>query len=68
MEPEGQVAGWIEALRSYEFEVQHQAGRLHSNADAPVAVTTANIACNMWSEMDRHRRWPPCELEEERQM
>ena len=33
-EPEGQVARWIEALQDYDFEVQHRAGRLHSNADA----------------------------------
>lgn len=25
-EPEGQLARWIEALQSYDFEVQHQAG------------------------------------------
>ena len=33
-EPEGQVARWIEALQDYDFEVQHRAGHLHSNADA----------------------------------
>ena len=33
-EPEGPVARWIEALQDYNFEVQHRAGRLHSNADA----------------------------------
>ena len=33
-EPEGQLARWIEALQSYDFEVQHRAGRLHCNADA----------------------------------
>ena len=33
-EPEGQVARWIEALQDYDFEVQHRAGRLQSNADA----------------------------------
>jgi len=33
-EPEDLVARWIEALLGYDFEVQHRAGRLHSNANA----------------------------------
>lgn len=33
-EPEGQLARWIEALQRYDFEIQHQAGRLYTNADA----------------------------------
>uniref|UniRef100_A0A5S6QHH5 RNA-directed DNA polymerase n=1 Tax=Trichuris muris TaxID=70415 RepID=A0A5S6QHH5_TRIMR len=33
-EPEGQVARWLELLSSYNFEVEHRAGRKHGNADA----------------------------------
>ena len=36
MEPEGQVARWIEALQDYDFEVQHRAGCLHSSVACPV--------------------------------
>jgi len=32
--PEGQMARWLEILSSYDFEIQHRAGRVHSNADA----------------------------------
>ncbi|KAI4902898.1 hypothetical protein NFI96_020356 [Prochilodus magdalenae] len=33
-EPEGQVARWIAALQTYQFEIHHRAGRSHGNADA----------------------------------
>ena len=33
-EPEGQLARWIESLQEYDFEIIHQRGKLHSNADA----------------------------------
>lgn len=32
--PEGQIARWLEVLSTYDFEIQHRAGRIHSNADA----------------------------------
>ncbi|CAG2220580.1 unnamed protein product [Mytilus edulis] len=32
--PEGQMARWLEVLGTYDFEIQHRAGRIHSNADA----------------------------------
>ncbi|XP_055877105.1 uncharacterized protein LOC106074369 [Biomphalaria glabrata] len=32
--PEGQVARWIERLKTYDFEIQHQKGQTHQNADA----------------------------------
>uniref|UniRef100_A0A2C9LB45 Reverse transcriptase/retrotransposon-derived protein RNase H-like domain-containing protein n=1 Tax=Biomphalaria glabrata TaxID=6526 RepID=A0A2C9LB45_BIOGL len=32
--PEGQVARWIERLQTYDFEIQHQKGQTHQNADA----------------------------------
>lgn len=31
---EGQLARWIETLSSYEFEIQHRPGKMHTNADA----------------------------------
>ncbi|CAG2205474.1 Transposon Ty3-G Gag-Pol polyprotein,Transposon Ty3-I Gag-Pol polyprotein [Mytilus edulis] len=31
--PEGQTARWLEFLSSYNFEIQHRAGRQHGNAD-----------------------------------
>lgn len=31
---EGQVARWVEQLQTYDFEIQHRKGRVHSNADA----------------------------------
>ncbi|PIK35807.1 Retrovirus-related Pol polyprotein from transposon [Apostichopus japonicus] len=31
---EGQVARWLEVLNTYDYEIQHRAGRLHGNADA----------------------------------
>ena len=33
-EPEGQVARWIQRLGCYEFDVEHSAGKKHTNADA----------------------------------
>ena len=32
--PEGQMARWLEVLGTYDFEIQHRAGRIHSTADA----------------------------------
>ncbi|GBO07677.1 Retrovirus-related Pol polyprotein from transposon 297 [Araneus ventricosus] len=32
-EPEGQIARWIQRLQEYEFEIQHQKGTSHGNAD-----------------------------------
>ena len=31
---EGQLARWIERLGSFDFEIEHRPGRLHSNSDA----------------------------------
>ena len=32
-DPEGQVSRWIEALSSFQFDIQHGPGRLHGNSD-----------------------------------
>ena len=34
IEPVGQQSRWLEILEEYDFQVQHCAGRLHTNADA----------------------------------
>ena len=33
MEPEGQIARWIEQLQQYEFSTHHRSGKVHLNAD-----------------------------------
>ena len=33
MEPEGQIARWIEQFQQYEFSTQHRSGKVHLNAD-----------------------------------
>lgn len=32
--PEAQMARWLETLATYDFEIQHRAGRIHCNADS----------------------------------
>ena len=32
--PEGQMARWLEELATYDFVIEHRAGRVHNNADA----------------------------------
>ena len=32
--PEGQIARWLETLATYDFDIEHRAGRVHSNDDA----------------------------------
>ena len=32
--PEGQIARWLEILGTYDFKIEHRAGRVHNNADA----------------------------------
>ncbi|KAK3095582.1 hypothetical protein FSP39_016324 [Pinctada imbricata] len=32
--PEGQMARWLEQLATYDFTIEHRAGRIHNNADA----------------------------------
>lgn len=38
--PEGQMARWFKVLASYDFEMQHRAGKSHNNADALSRRTT----------------------------
>ena len=43
--PEGQVARWLEVLQEYDFEIQHWAGRLHSNTNALSRRPCAVLEC-----------------------
>jgi hypothetical protein len=31
---EGQIARWLQLVGTYDFEIEHRAGRIHNNADA----------------------------------
>ena len=44
--------------QDYNFEVQQQAGRLHSNTDSHVPARTADTVSTKWSEMERVSWWP----------
>ena len=33
-DPEGQVAGWLEALTEYDFKIKHGSGKKHQNVGA----------------------------------
>ena len=47
-EPEGQIACWLEMLGSYEFDIRHRAGKLHSNADA-----LSRLPCRQCGRIDQ---------------
>ena len=55
--PEGQVARWLEVLQEYDFEIQHRAGRLHSNAEALSQRPCAVLECPycLWQEERAHK-------------
>lgn len=58
-EPEGQVARWIEALQSYQFEIQHRPGHLHGNADALSRRPCEALDCRYCQRQeDRDRATP----------
>ena len=48
IEPEDQIARWLEMLGSYEFDIQHRAGKLHSNADA-----LSRLPCRQCGRIDQ---------------
>ena len=33
-DPQGQMARWLQVLDTYDFEIEHRAGKRHGNADA----------------------------------
>ena len=47
-EPEGQIARWLETLCSYMFDIQHQPGKLHGNADA-----LSRLPCRQCGRIDQ---------------
>ena len=49
--PEGQVARWIELLDTYDFIIQHRAGRIHSNADG-----LSRRPCDACNQCERNER------------
>ncbi|KAK0136443.1 hypothetical protein N1851_027445 [Merluccius polli] len=57
--PEGQVARWLEALQEYDFEIQHRAGRLHSNADALSRRPCAALECRYCRRQEERADEPP---------
>ena len=44
--PEGQIARWLETLSTYNFKIEHRAGRIHSNADALSRRPCCESGCN----------------------
>ena len=49
---EGQIARWLETLASYEFEIVHRSGRLHSNADSLSRRPCLQDNCKYCSNVD----------------
>ncbi|KAJ8416779.1 hypothetical protein AAFF_G00326570 [Aldrovandia affinis] len=43
--PEGQVARWLEELQECNFQIEHRAGRHHTNADALSCCPCAELGC-----------------------
>ena len=44
--PEGQLARWLETLATYDFKIEHRAGRVHSNADGLSRRPCCESGCN----------------------
>ncbi len=51
--PEAQVARWIEVLGTYEFTIEHRAGRIHGNADALSRRPCEGEQCKQCSKIER---------------
>ena len=49
---EGQIARWLETLASYDFEIVHRSGRLHSNADSLSRRPCLQDNCKYCSNVD----------------
>ena len=54
--PEGMLARWIETLAEFDFEIEHRAGHLHSNADA---ISRQN--CKQWGKVASDNWIDECE-------
>ena len=51
--PEGQIARWIEILSTYDMEIQHRQGIMHSNADSLSRRPCMNVECSYCDKVDR---------------
>lgn len=51
--PEGQLARWIEVLSTYDMEIQHRQGRLHSNADALSRRPCLHVECSYCDKIEK---------------
>lgn len=61
-ESEGQLARWLEQLQDYSFTIQHQAERLHANADALLWRPELKSIHSQWAQISvvdelLRRRW-----------
>ncbi|CAG2223500.1 unnamed protein product [Mytilus edulis] len=52
--PEGQLARWFEVLASYDFKIEHRAGRSHNNADALSRRPCYNKECPHCARAEIH--------------
>jgi predicted nucleic-acid-binding Zn-ribbon protein len=49
VQPEGQLARWLEVLSEYDMEIIHRPGNKHSNADALSRVPCKQCGyCSNW--------------------
>ena len=53
-EPEGQVARWLEVLETFDYDLQHRPGKLHTNADALSRIPCAQ--CDLLHQNPRPKR------------
>lgn len=49
---EGQLARWLERIQQYNFEIVHQIGKLHGNADSLSRRSCEEFFCNYCSKVD----------------
>ena len=52
--PEAQVARWIEVLDTYDFVIEHRAGRSHGNADALSRRPCEGLDCKQCSKLEKN--------------
>ena len=52
--PEAQVARWLEVLGTYEFTIQHRAGRNHGNADGLSRIPCNGTACKQCERIENN--------------
>ncbi|XP_072765799.1 uncharacterized protein [Anoplolepis gracilipes] len=56
MHLEGQLARWMKRLQQYEFEVIHQKGHLHQNADGLSRRPCAERGCNYCNKIESRKK------------